>query len=254
MSGPVAREDRADVAVLRLAHGKASALDTELLVALGEQLDDVERTEELASVVLTGTGPIFSAGVDLFRVLDGGAAYLEQFLPAIHRTLTRLFAFERPVVAALNGHAVAGGCILALACDHRIMAQGPGTVGVPELPVGVPFPCAALEILRYGAPAERVEELVYLGRTYGARDALARGLVHELVAPERLLDRACEVARARAAVPAATFRLTKRQLRAPALERIARHAAAADAEVVRAWASPAIRRAIEAYVRRTLRH
>lgn len=245
------REDRDVVAVLRMAHGKASALDSELLAALAAELDDIERADGLESVVLTGTGTIFSAGVDLHRVLEGGSDYLADFLPTLDRALRRLFTFPRPVVAALNGHAVAGGCVLSCACDYRIMADGGGTIGVPELPVGVPFPDVALEILRFGAPGERLQELVYLGKTYPVPDALARGLIDEIAQPHALLERACAVARQLAGIPRTTFRLTKRQLRQPVLERIERHALT-DAEVARAWGSAEIRAAIAAYVERTL--
>lgn len=246
------RDDRDQVAVLRLARGTASPLDTELLTALADQLDDVERSAR-ESVVLTGTGTIFSAGVDLFRVLDGGTVYLDAFLPTLNRALRRLFTFPRPVVAAINGHAVAGGCVLAFACDYRIMAEGDGTIGVPELPVGVPFPAVALEILRFGAPGDRLQEMVYLGKTYGVRDASSRGLIDETVSLEGLLERACHVARRLAGIPKSTFRLTKQQLRKPVLDRIARQTHDSDAAVAQAWASDEIRTAIQAYVERTLR-
>ena len=140
-------ETREDIALLRLAHGKVSAFDLELLERIAEELDNIEASSSRA-VVITGSGGTFSAGVDLFRVLDGGESYLRQFLPALTRVLIRLYTFPRPVVAAINGHAIAGGCVLACACDYRLMAIGRGTIGVPELVVGVPFPLIALEILR----------------------------------------------------------------------------------------------------------
>ncbi len=249
----IQRDDDDGIAVLRLAHGKASALDTELLAALAAELDAVEKSGTLDGIVLTGTGAIFSAGVDLFRVLEGGPAYLDAFLPTLDRSLRRLFTFPRPVVAALNGHAVAGGCVLAFACDYRLMVEGNSTIGVPELPVGVPFPAIALEILRFGAPADRLQEIVYLGKTYAVRDALKRGLIDETATPDALVPRATEVVRQLAAIPKATFALTKRQLRQPVLERIDRQARAADAEVARAWASPEINTAIRSYVQRRIK-
>src|SRR5262249_18597291 len=133
------------VLTLRLAHGKASAMDAELLDALLRELDGI--AEDVRAVVLTGTASIFSAGVDLFRLTRDGADYVRRFIPLLCRCLRALFAFPRPVVAAANGHAIAGGCILVLAADYRLMADGVGRIGVPELLVGVPFPAAALEIV-----------------------------------------------------------------------------------------------------------
>jgi len=248
----IQREDRGPIAVLRLAHGKASALDTELLEALDRCLRELDEARPEA-VVLTGTGSIFSAGVDLLRVLDGGTGYLAGFLPLLARAVRRLFAFPRPVVAAVNGHAIAGGCILACACDLRIMAAGEGRIGVPELRVGVPFPVAPLEVLRFAVPPQHLQKLAYTGRTYGAAEALEWGLVDEVVAPDRLLERALEAAGQLAAIPGASFELTKAQLRRPTLERIDALHDELEPRVAAQWASPGVQEHLRDYVDRTLR-
>src|SRR5215510_7036310 len=103
--------------LLRLEHGKASAFDLILLRALLEELDDAAR-DEVPALVLTGTGNIFSAGVDLVKLRDGGDDYLKRFLPALDECFERLFAFPRPTIAAVNGHAIAGGGVLTLCCDR----------------------------------------------------------------------------------------------------------------------------------------
>lgn len=248
----IRREDRDGVALLRLEHGKANAIDIELAETLAERLDALRGERPAPAVVLTGSGSIFSAGVDLFRLLEEDEAYVDRFLPAFARMLVRLAGHPRPVVAALNGHAVAGGCIVACGCDLRLMAEGEGTVGVPELRVGVPFPGLALEILRAVVPAGRVRELVYRGRTYGPRQALARGLVDEVVPPERLLERAGEVATELAAIPEGTFALTKRQIRRPFLDPEDGGAGGLDAETLRGWKAPEAREAIRRHLERTL--
>src|SRR5262249_12232253 len=148
----IERSQHEGVLTLRLAHGKASALDVELLDALLGELNGAG--EDVRAVILTGTGSIFSAGGDLFRVTRGGADYVRRCLPLLSRFLRTLFTFPRPVVAAVNGHAIAGGCVIVLACDTRLMAEGTGTIGVPELVVGVPFPTSALEVVRFAVPAD----------------------------------------------------------------------------------------------------
>ena len=125
------------ILTLRLAHGKASALDVELLDAFLQELDGV--AEDVRAVILTGSGSIFSAGVDLFRLTQEGADYARHFLPLLSRFVRTLFAFPLPVVAAANGHAIAGGGVIVLAADARLMAEGAGRIGVPELLVGCPF-------------------------------------------------------------------------------------------------------------------
>jgi enoyl-CoA hydratase len=175
----------------------------------------------------------------MFRVLDGGPEYVDSFVPSMAETLRSLFQLSRPVVAAINGHAIAGGCVLAAACDYRIMARGTGTIGVPELTVGMPFPLATSEA--------HLQELVYRGRTYPVEEAYERGLVDELIEPESLQERALEVAQQVGSEPSARFRITKRQLRGPALELMER-AHETDAEVRAAWKDPTTLDAIRRYV------
>jgi enoyl-CoA hydratase len=246
------REDRGEIAVLRMAHGKASALDTEFARALAEAFEEFQRGPARA-LVLTGSGSIFSAGVDLFRVTKEGAPYLDAFLPALSRAIRSLFTLEKPVVAAINGHAIAGGCILACACDHRILARGAGRIGVPELLVGVPFPAAALEVMRFALAPPQLQEAVLTGATYAPEAALARGFAEELVDPVELPVRALAVARQHAAVPRTSFALTKRILRRPAVERMLRHADAFDQEMAAAWRSDAVLATMREYVARTIK-
>jgi enoyl-CoA hydratase len=247
----IERSQHEGILTLRLAHGKASALDVELLDALLREFDGVG--DDVRAVVLTGTGSIFSAGVDLFRLTRDGADYVRRFLPLLSRVLRTLFAFPRPVVAAANGHAIAGGCVIVLAADVRLMAEGAGRIGVPELLVGVPFPAAALEVVRFAVPPDRVQSLIYTGRTLTPPDALAEGLVDEVVAPQELPARAQEVARQLALIPPQVYRLTKQSLRAEALGRIDRASAANEQAALEAWSAAETHEHIREYLRRTVR-
>ena len=250
-STAIARRDAGEVRILRLRHGKANAIDVELFEALMAALEKAA-DDGCRALVLTGSGSIFSAGVDLRRVLREGEEYLRRFVPMIGEGLRRLFSFPRPVVAALNGHAVAGGCIMACACDRRIAAAGPATVGVPELRVGVPYPSAALEILRFVVGDRGLEEVVYSAGTSDLESARELGLVDEIVPPESLLERSIAAAERMAAVAPETFALTKRQIRQPVLDRLAAGAEAADREVERIWRLASTRDTIRAYVEATL--
>jgi enoyl-CoA hydratase len=247
------REDRGSVAVLRMDHGKANALDVELIGAIGDTLREIEHAGSCGAVVLTGTGPIFSAGVDLFRFLESGDTYLEQFFEAMVRSFRALFSFPLPLVAAVNGHAIAGGAVMAAAADYRIMCTGTGKIGVPELRVGIPFPVAAIEILRFAASTQHLQELVYLGRSYAVEQAHQVGLIDEVAEPAELLERALHVAQKLGSMPPARFGITKRELRAPAIDRIERLSPKIDPEVLEGWKAPETHQAIRAYVEQTLK-
>jgi enoyl-CoA hydratase len=163
-----------------------------------------------------------------------------------------LFRFSRPVVAAVNGHAIAGGCVIAATADHRLMADGRGRIGVPELLVGVPFPAIALAAVRYATGDEGVADLVYGGGTFLPDEALRRRLVDEVVPEAEVVDRAVAKAEHLAAIPPATFAHTKRSLRDRYLDEIERNGPRRDAEMLEVWSSPAAMEAISAYVQKTL--
>jgi enoyl-CoA hydratase len=234
----IERETNDGIVTLRLAHGKASAMDVELCEAFTGEL---RAATDARAVILTGTGSIFSAGVDLFRMTSEGAPYVERFFPVLRDALVELFRFPRPIVAAVNGHAIAGGCLMAAGCDYRLMSGG--RIGVPELLVGVPFPSIAIEILRHAAGGH-AQQLAYSGATISPDEARSKGLIDEVVDADRLMPRAEEMARQLAAIPAESFRLTKLQLRGIATD---------DAAAVRVWSDPTIHAHIRDYLARTIK-
>ncbi|HEX3726108.1 MAG TPA: enoyl-CoA hydratase/isomerase family protein [Pirellulales bacterium] len=228
-------EEHGAVTLMRMARGKGNALDHEFLGQLTDALETVEQGPTRA-VVITGQGSVFGAGVDLPAIVDGGAEYIRRFFGRMVHAFERLATFPKPLVAAVNGHAIAGGAIIMLACDQRLLARGTARVGLTEIQVGVLFPAWALEIARFATPSAHFPTLILTGRTWQPDQALARGLVDELVEPEQLLDRALEVAAELGTVPTATFSATKRQVRAPLLEAVQRATEAdLDADVVEHW-------------------
>ncbi len=245
-------ERRDGIAILTLAHGQANTFDLELCEALTARFAEC-REPWCRAVVITGQGTIFSAGVDLLRVVDEGAPYIRRFLPALSDAFEAAFTYPRPLVAAVNGHAIAGGCILACTADRRLMARGDGRIGVPELLVGVPFPPVPLEIVRFAAAAESAADLLLGGATVKADAALQCRLVDAVVDSDMLLTGALAAAETMAARPAAAFAITKEQLRAPALGRMRAGRARWDFEIERLWAAPETIAAIRDYVSRTFK-
>ncbi|HEX7139489.1 MAG TPA: enoyl-CoA hydratase/isomerase family protein [Vicinamibacterales bacterium] len=242
---------RGRLGLLEIRHGKANAIDVEFCEALRVRLEEA-RNPDVAGLVIVGEGRMFSAGVDLLRVIDGGAAYVRVFLPAFRRVFETLFDYPKPVVAAVNGHAIAGGCVLACAADHRVMASGTARIGVPELLVGVAFPTVAFETVR-NACSGPLRDLIFTGRTLLPEEARAEGLVDAVVAPDALLEGALKAAEALADRPQKAFVLTKRQFRADAMARIAANRETVDREVEDLWCADGTLRTIRAYVERTLK-
>jgi enoyl-CoA hydratase len=212
------------VAVLRMAHGPVNAMDLELCRALAERFRGLA-ADPARAVVVTGMDRAFSAGVDLKRCTAEGGPYVEHFLPALADAFRAAFELPKPLVSAVNGHAIAGGCVLAACADVVLMADGAGRIGVPEIRVGVPFPRIALEVLGVAVGERGARELVVGAQTYPPERAEQLGLVHEVVPPAELGSRAAALAAGMARdIPPDTFATTKRQLRRAALERVDRYA------------------------------
>ena len=247
----IERKDTGGVRILKLAHGKVSAMDLELGEALIAELEDAI-DPSVRAVIITGSGSSFSAGVDLFRIVKDGPEYGRRFLPVLDGFLHRVLTLPKPAIAAINGHAIAGGCILAAACDHRIMTEGNGRIGIPELAVGVPFPALPLQIMSARLADGALRDLVFSGRTVLIDEAKAMGLIDEKCPSGMLMDRAMEVAQRMAAIPAGAFALTKEAFYTPILER-AKSLAASNARVVDAWLQPHTYDTIRAYLEKTIR-
>jgi enoyl-CoA hydratase len=242
----VAEQD--GVALVRMADGKVNAMSLEFCQALTARFKDLSAAP---AVVVAGTGRIFSAGVDLIRLLDGGVPYIREFLPALSATFAAVFSHPRPVVSAINGHAIAGGCVLACAADKRLMAREAGRIGPTELLVGVALPCIAIEIMRSAMAPQYLEDAIFSGATYAPSEALARGLAHEIVEPPALIERAVGAAKTLAAISPSAFALTKQQMRGAALQPPNR--ADIDAAVTEIWTAPETLDRIRDYVSRNLR-
>jgi enoyl-CoA hydratase len=234
-------EKRSGATVVRLAHGKVNTLDLELLLEITAVMRGLDPNE---AVVITGSGAVFSAGVDLRRIVEGGRPYVQEFLPALSEAFLAIFDHPGPVVAAIDGHAIAGGCVIAAACDVRLMSGG--KIGLAELTVGVPFPPVAMEILRH-AIGPAAGQLVLGAGLLDASQAQSIGLVHEVTGPDVLLAEAMKRARQMAQVPPEVFEFSKRQLQQPARARLTGREG--DDEVVLSmWSSDRTRDAITEYL------
>ncbi len=167
------------IAALTLASDKVNALDVETLEEIAAYVDRCDKDPEVRALAVTGEGSIFSAGLNVSEVLDNEKSRTGVLLDALNTALVRLFRCAKPTVAAINGPAIAGGCILACACDKRVMAEG-ARIGATELRVGVALPVFAIELLRH-ACGEQAEQLVFDAALLDADEACRLGLAHQVV-------------------------------------------------------------------------
>lgn len=240
------------IAVVTMNYGKVNALDIAFCEAMAARFQELAASAQARAVVLTAKGKVFSAGVDLIRLSEGGESYIRQFLPALHAMYDAVFFHPKPMVAAVNGHAIAGGCVLACCGDRRVMARGQGRIGVTELLVGVPFPVLAFEIVRAVVPARFLPEVTYSGPTYEADAALERGFIDEIAEPGEVLEDAYAIAQELAELSPAAFAQAKAQIRQGVAERVATGATTEKA-VTDIWVAAETLSFIRGYVERTLK-
>jgi enoyl-CoA hydratase len=227
------------VTIVRFDHPPVNALDLDLLNVIIASMRNID-----GPVVITGAGRCFSAGVDLRALVDGGAEYAERFVTALSEAFLAVFDHPAPVIAAINGHAIAGGCVLAMCADVRLMSGG--TIGLTELAVGVPFPVAALEVCRFvmGTSASRA---ALQAKTIDAEIALARGWIDAVVANDELIPQAIAAARELGQYSPSAYAATKRQLHHPVRAAIDA-GTEVDAKVRASWMTEETRSRIAAFV------
>lgn len=175
-------EDRSgdDLHRIVLARGKANALNTELLAALAERVEACS-AEPLRGLILTAEGPIFCAGLDLPELATLDRREIAALFDALYRAMSALFSHPRPTVASINGHAIAGGALLTLACDLRHAAAGNAKWGLNEAQLGLAMPPFATELLRYVLDRRILEPVLFGGALYSIAQAHAMGILDEVV-------------------------------------------------------------------------
>ncbi len=193
MSSGLVIEQRDGVRVLRMEFGRANAMNRELLDGLAAGLSDGDPQP----TVLTGEGRVFSAGLDLVTLDSIDRDGLEGFLTRFAATMIQVLTTPYPLVAAVNGHAVAGGCVLALACDYRVGTEGEFKIGMNELSHGLPLPAVASEIPRGALTPQTYRTVVMSGVLMAPDTAQQVGLLDMVSADaESCIERACTLARA----------------------------------------------------------
>jgi len=212
-------ERRGAVTVVRMDN-EENRLHPRLLDAMDVVLDEIQAGDGPAALVLTGTGKFFSNGLDL-DYMSSNPSDAEATLGRVHALFGRVLGLEVPTVAAINGHAFAGGAMLALAFDQAVMREDRGYFCLPEADLGLPFTPGmnALITARLSPPV--AHEAMVTARRYGGPDALAAGIVSELAPDDQVLDRAVGRAEALAGKPRESLAAIKRGLYGPALDLLA---------------------------------
>jgi enoyl-CoA hydratase len=224
------------IATVVLERGKVNALNPVVVQELSAAFETLRADPAARAVVLTGSGKFFSFGFDIPEFLSYSREDFTRFLAEFTTLYRVLFSFPKPLVAALNGHAVAGGCMIALAADRAVMAQGNGKIALNEIAFGASVFAGSVEMLQFRV-GPRASELLYSGAMCSPEDAQRIGLVSQVVPAEAVLGRAREIAGELASKRPEAYAEIKALLRGPTAAAMAAREAASIAAFVEIWYS-----------------
>ena len=175
---------------ITLSRGKSNALNRELITELDDMLKNISADDNIGGVILTGTAPFFSAGLDLVELYGYNEEEAKSFFQLFFSFTANIVSFKKPIIAAISGHSPAGGCVIALACDARVMAEGQFIIGLNEVPVGIIVPNSIFQLYSFWIGKAEATRSLLTGKLYQPEEALSVGLVDELVRNESLLTAA----------------------------------------------------------------
>lgn len=178
------------LAIITLNRGKSNSLNREMVTELTDMLSNIENDSTIGGVMITGREHFFSAGLDLIELYEYNEEEAKSFWHLFLNFTAKITAFKKPMVAAINGHSPAGGCVIALACDARVMAEGKYIIGLNEVPVGIIVPNCIFSLYSFWLGKANATRSLLEGKLFNPEEALAIGLVDELVKPESILTAA----------------------------------------------------------------
>lgn len=240
-------QDEEGVTYVTLNDGKANTLNTTSIAAMTAAARELERGR--GGIVLTGTGRFFSAGLDLTEVLTLEASKLQEFAVRFEEMGAAWFGLPRPVVAAINGHCIAGGLIIALTADFRYAAKSELKLGLNEVALGISLPPIVYHLLEPACSPAEVPAVLLEAKIYGPEEAHRAGLVHRVCEPQDLLPEAAKLAAKMGAAPGPAYADAKAIIRRNAMKKI-RSGTPADLQpFVASLADPAVR----AHIQKTMK-
>lgn len=178
------------LAIITLDRGKSNALNGEMISELNDMLKNIATDQNIGGVIITGKEHFFSAGLDLIALYNYGEEEVRTFWNLFLDFAATLISFKKPIIAAINGHSPAGGCVIALACDYRVMAEGKYIIGLNEVPVGIIVPNSIFQLYAFWIGRAQASRSLLEGKLFSPDEALQVGLVDELVNPASILTAA----------------------------------------------------------------
>jgi enoyl-CoA hydratase/carnithine racemase len=204
-------EHMENLAILRLKNGVTNPINLEFVNEISGSISELKRDSSVHSIVITGANDkFFSIGFDLPTLYKLNDKDVKKFYQAYNRLCLDLYAYPKPTVAALTGHAIAGGCILALCCDYRVIASGKKLMGLNEIKLGLPVPYPGDMILKQIIGTRYAQMIMEMGDFYGPDQLMQMGVVNQVVKQKGVLEKSIEQAKLLGDYHAPAFKMIKK--------------------------------------------
>jgi enoyl-CoA hydratase/carnithine racemase len=229
---------RDHVAIVKLDRGVTNAIDLQLVKELADTLRSVKHDADVRGLVLgSSNAKFFCIGFDIPQLFELSKEDFALFYRAFNRMCLDLYMLPKPTIAAITGHATAGGCILALCCDYRFIAQGRKLMGLNEIKLGVPVPYLVDCVLRHIVGIRHAREITDTGEFYLPDELLYMGMVDQVLPLEQVLFKSIEEATSLGAMPLAPFAMIKRNRVEPVEAQVLAHLEQRERFFVECWYS-----------------
>ncbi|WP_270088887.1 enoyl-CoA hydratase/isomerase family protein [Sphingobacterium sp. SYP-B4668] len=236
------------IAHIALDRGKSNAMHLEMIEELASAIKQAEENPAIEGLILHGKENFFTSGLDLITLYQYNEQQMETFWTQFLSLIHQLAAFPKPAVAAISGHSPAGGCVLGICCDYRVMAQGDFIVGLNEVPVGIVVPESIFELYSFWIGKRRAYQYLLEGKLLKPEEALEVGLVDELVSPISIKTAALRKIKLLTQFEKNAWRTTKLNLRKNLLHTIKTDQAADVAQALQQWWAPSTRAVLKTII------
>lgn len=229
------------VAIISLDHGKSNAINATMVAELQKMMLNIEKDEQIGGVILTGKEGFFTAGLDLIELYDYDEAQIKTFWTNFLDLVKTLTLFKKPLVAAISGHSPAGGCVLAICCDYRVMAEGKYIIGLNEVPVGIIVPDSIFELYAFWIGKAKAYQNLLEGKLMGAEEAKTIGLIDATSNIDSLMTHAQKKIATYLQYDPITWQQTKLNLRKELIAKVSQDQTATLKLMLQQWWSPSTR-------------
>lgn len=224
-----------------LDRGKSNAIHLDVVRELLSIVLEAKNNESIEGIILSGKEHFFSSGLDLITLYDYDRIQMEEFWHNFMMLLKELVSFPKPTVAAITGHSPAGGCVLAICCDYRIMAEGEYIIGLNEVPVGIIVPQSIFSLYSFWLGKAVAYRSLLEGKLFRPQEALQVGLVDDVVAFDRIQNTAIKRLKSVTQFEKNAWQSTKLNLRKDVIAQFSENHAEVIKQVLEQWWRPTTR-------------